>query len=74
MLGLAYGWTARDYREQEVAALTDRLSQLEASNAGLAEKVAQRPDRLSGLAALPMHDPEVAAEELHRAVADDGIG
>lgn len=43
------------------------------ANDFLAEKVAQRPDRLSGLAALPMNDPEVAAEELHRAVADLGF-
>lgn len=52
VLGLAYGWTARDYREQELAALTDRLSQLEASNAGLTEKVAQGADLAARLSEL----------------------
>ncbi|MFV0303240.1 MAG: amidohydrolase family protein [Paracoccus sp. (in: a-proteobacteria)] len=39
----------------------------------LANKIAPRSNRLSGLAALPMHDPEAAAAELHRAVADLGF-
>ncbi|PRY74951.1 cytochrome c2 [Marivita geojedonensis] len=41
VLGAAYGWTARDYRSQELAALTDRLSQLESSNAALVDQIAQ---------------------------------
>lgn len=41
VLGAAYGWTAREYRSQELAALTDRLSQLESSNAALVDQIAQ---------------------------------
>lgn len=44
VLGAAYGWTARDFRSQELVALTDRLSQLEASNTDLAERVEQKAD------------------------------
>ncbi|MBE3640205.1 amidohydrolase family protein [Mangrovicoccus algicola] len=43
------------------------------ANDFLAAQVARRPDRLSGLAALPMHDPEAAAAELRRAVEDLGF-
>lgn len=43
------------------------------ANDYLAEKIAKRPDRLSGFAALPMHDPEAAAAELRRAVRDLGF-
>ncbi|KAF4443389.1 hypothetical protein F53441_11438 [Fusarium austroafricanum] len=38
------------------------------SNDWLAGQVSRRPERFGGLAALSMHDPEVAAQELERAV------
>ncbi|GEM_PF-65781 len=41
VLGLAYGWMSRDYRDQEIAALTERLSQMEDSRAALAAKADQ---------------------------------
>ena len=44
VLGVAYGWTARDYRALELSALTDRLSQLEQNNASLSDQVAQVVD------------------------------
>lgn len=44
VLGVAYGWTARDYRALELTALTDRLSQLEQNNASLSDQVAQTAD------------------------------
>ena len=37
------------------------------------EHVNRRPDRFSGLAALPMHDPDEAARELERCVKDFGF-
>ncbi|WP_138470450.1 amidohydrolase family protein [Poseidonocella sp. HB161398] len=43
------------------------------ANDFLAEKIAPLPDRLSGLAALPMHDPDAAAAELRRAVTELGF-
>lgn len=39
VLGLAYGWTARDYRVEELAALTSRLTQLESSNETLSRRL-----------------------------------
>jgi 2,3-dihydroxybenzoate decarboxylase len=43
------------------------------ANDDLAEKVARRPDRFQGLAALPLQDPELAARELTRAINDLGF-
>lgn len=43
------------------------------ANDFLANKISARPDRLSGFAALPMHDPEAAAAELRRAVTQLGF-
>jgi len=43
------------------------------SNDFLAERVARHPDRLAGFAALPMQDPEAAADELERAVKELGF-
>ena len=37
------------------------------------EVVARRPDRFRAFAVLPMQDPEAAADELERAVRDDGL-
>ena len=43
------------------------------ANDDLAEKVARRPDRFRGLAALPLQDPELAAAELTRCIRDLGF-
>ncbi|KAF5706581.1 alcohol dehydrogenase 2 [Fusarium mundagurra] len=43
------------------------------ANDWLAGEVAKRPDRFGGLAALSMHDPEEAAQELERAVKNLGF-
>lgn len=42
-------------------------------NDGLAEHVAQRPDRFAGFATLPMQDPEAAVAELTRCVNELGF-
>jgi len=42
-------------------------------NDGLAELVARHPGRFAAFAAIPMHDGEAAAAELHRAVTDLGF-
>jgi gamma-resorcylate decarboxylase len=43
------------------------------ANDALAQLVAQRPARFAGFAALPMQDPDAAAEELERAVTELGF-
>lgn len=43
------------------------------ANDFLAAKISLRPDRLAGLAALPMHDADAAARELQRAVKELGF-
>ncbi|MFP6734102.1 MAG: amidohydrolase family protein [Rhodospirillales bacterium] len=43
------------------------------ANDHLAEQVAKNPDRFAGFAALPMQDPDAAAEELTRCVKDFGF-
>lgn len=79
VLGAAYGWTSRDYRASELDVLTDRLAQLERSNADLAGKADQTSAleaRLSELeaelaAALQaVEDAEQAAVQSVAAVAD----
>jgi len=40
------------------------------ANDALAETIAKRPDRFAGFAALPMQDPQAAAEEFERCVRD----
>jgi gamma-resorcylate decarboxylase len=40
------------------------------ANDALAEAIVRRPDRFAGLAALPMQDPQAAADELKRCVRD----
>jgi 2,3-dihydroxybenzoate decarboxylase len=57
-------------------AITDRAQAAEImrrTNDVLAEEVAKRPNRFSGLAALAMHDPDVAARELERCVKELGF-
>jgi len=49
------------------------LSKARANNDFLAERVARRPDRYSGFAMLPMHNPEEAAKELERCVTQLGF-
>src|SRR5215470_18629934 len=43
------------------------------ANDVLAQEVAKRPDRFVGVAALPMQDPERAAQELRRCVDELGF-
>jgi 2,3-dihydroxybenzoate decarboxylase len=43
------------------------------ANDFLAEEVSKRPDRFQALAALPMHDPELASTELLRCVQELGF-
>jgi cytochrome c len=47
VLGIAYGWTARDHRKQELGALTTRIEQLESSNSALADQAARHDDLLA---------------------------
>ena len=42
-------------------------------NERMAEAVAKHPDRYAGFAALPMHDPDTASEELTRCVRELGF-
>jgi 2,3-dihydroxybenzoate decarboxylase len=46
------------------------LAMARKANDALAEAIAKRPDRFAGLAALPMQDPQAAADELRRCVHD----
>jgi aminocarboxymuconate-semialdehyde decarboxylase len=43
-------------------------------NDALADRCAAHPDRISALGAVPLQDPEAAAAELARLVADGGLG
>ncbi|WP_322866631.1 amidohydrolase family protein [Aquicoccus sp. G2-2] len=43
------------------------------ANDFLAEKISKNPNRLGGLATLPMHDPDAAARELNRAIGELGL-
>jgi 2,3-dihydroxybenzoate decarboxylase len=43
------------------------------ANDFLAKVIARHPDRFRGFAALPMQDPAAAAQELERAVTQDGL-
>lgn len=59
-----------------VQAITDRTRAIEVAkraNDVLAEECAKRPDRFRAFAALPLQDPEAAAEELTRCVKDLGF-
>jgi cytochrome c len=77
VLGAAYGWTARDYRDQELVALTDRLSQLEDSNAALAADAGQvatlqaRLTELEAALAAAREEAEAAAQQVGAAPAPD---
>ena len=59
-----------------IQAIADRSRAIEIArraNDVLAEAVARRSDRLGGFAALPLQDPDAAAEELTRAVTELGF-
>jgi len=43
------------------------------ANEAMADAAAKHPNRYAGLAALPMHDPDVAARELERCVKEYGF-
>ena len=59
-----------------IQAIADRSRAIEIArraNDVLADAVARRPDRLGAFAALPLQDPDAAAEELTRAVRELGF-
>lgn len=59
-----------------VQGITDRQKAIDISrkaNDVLAEECAKRPDRFRAFAALPLQDPDAAAEELNRTVKDLGF-
>jgi 2,3-dihydroxybenzoate decarboxylase len=59
-----------------VQAIPERAKAIEIAqraNNFLAEQVGQRPDRLQGLAALALQDPDAATRELERCVRDFGF-
>ncbi len=59
-----------------VQAITDRKKAIDIArraNDALAEECAKRPDRFLAFAALPLQDPDAAAEELARCVTDMGF-
>lgn len=58
-----------------MASLPDFLERplVEATNAGLSRLVAERGERFSGLASLPMRDPDSASAILEKAVAEQGL-
>ena len=58
---------------QSITSRSEAVAIARDANDALAEVVAQRPDRFSGFAALPMQDPEAAAAELERAVGKLGF-
>ena len=54
-------------------AIENAVNAAKGANDFLAEKISKQPDRLGGLASLPMHDPDAAAKELNRAVTELGL-
>lgn len=58
---------------QALPRLADAEALAQRANDLLAEEIAKRPDRLAGFAALPMQDPERAAKELARCIAQLGF-
>lgn len=55
---------------QEEVDVTEAIERAAAANDALAALVAAHPDRYVGLAALPLQDPEAAAQELERCVRE----
>ena len=58
---------------QAVPNVTEAIALAQRANDVLANEVVKRPDRLAGFAALPMQDPEAAAEEMKRCIKDLGF-
>jgi 2,3-dihydroxybenzoate decarboxylase len=58
---------------QAIHDVAQAIAVARAANDLLAEEVRKRLDRFAGLAALPMQDPEAAANELERCVRDLGF-
>ena len=58
---------------QRILDPAEALDVAQKANERMAAAVAERPDRYAALAALPMHDPDQAAQELRRAVRDLGL-
>ncbi len=58
---------------QAILDVKDAIESARKYNDFLAEQVAKRPDRFGGFAALPMQDPDAAAEELTRCVKELGF-
>jgi 2,3-dihydroxybenzoate decarboxylase len=58
---------------QTILKASEAIEKSRRSNDYLAEHVAKHPKRLKGFAALPMQDPQAAAQELTRCVKDLGF-
>ena len=72
--GIAYAILSLNSPAIQAVADRSRASEIaRRANDVLAEAVARKPDRLAGFAALPLQDPDAAAEELTRAVTQLGF-
>jgi 2,3-dihydroxybenzoate decarboxylase len=72
--GIAYAVLSLNSPAIQAVADRSRASEIaRRANDVLAEAVARKPDRLAGFAALPLQDPDAAAEELTRAVTQLGF-
>ena len=72
--GIAYAILSLNSPAIQAVADPSRASEIaRRANDVLAEAVARKPDRLAGFAALPLQDPDAAAEELTRAVTQLGF-
>jgi 2,3-dihydroxybenzoate decarboxylase len=74
----AYGvaYTILSLNSPGIQGIPDRARAIDVArraNDALAASIAKRPDRFGGFAALPMQDPDAAAEELTRAVETLGF-
>lgn len=58
---------------QHIVDSAEALDVAQKANDRMAEAVAQRPDRYGALAALPMHNAKIAADELRRTVEQHGF-
>jgi 2,3-dihydroxybenzoate decarboxylase len=72
--GIAYALLSLN--SPAIQAIPDRsraIAMARRANDVLAEAIARKPARLGGFAALPLQDPDAAAEELTRAVTELGL-
>ena len=58
---------------QAIVKSSEAIEMARVANSVLAEEIAKHPGRFAGFAALPMQDPEAAADELKRCVRDYGF-